>query len=385
MEDRMIYRELGGTGIKVSEIGLGCEGFAGKDEAFTNEMFKTALEHGVNCMDLYSSDPDLRSRVGKALRGKRDGFVMQAHLCSVWQDGQYKHSRNMDEVRASFEDLLSRLETSYLDVGMIHYVDSVPAWREIADGDVMEYALELKKAGKIRHIGISSHNPAAALEAVNSGLIEVLMFSVNPCYDLQPGDEDVEKLWAEESYKKPLLNMDPDREALYEACQRLGVGITVMKAFGGGDLLSEYSPAGKALTVTQCIHYALTRPGVASVMSGVHGMEQLMASLAYETAKDSEKDYAAALASFPKISWKGHCMYCGHCAPCPQGIDVATVTKFLNLAKAQGAVPETVREHYAALRHTAGTCAECGGCEKRCPFGVAVRENMSLAKKIFGR
>jgi len=385
MEDRMTYRELGGTGIKVSEIGLGCEGFAGKDEAFTNEMFKTALEHGVNCMDLYSSDPDLRSRVGKALRGKRDGFVMQAHLCSVWQDGQYKHSRNMDEVRASFEDLLSRLETSYLDVGMIHYVDSVSAWREIANGDVMEYVLELKKAGKIRHVGISSHNPAAALEAVNSGLIEVLMFSVNPCYDLQPGDEDVEKLWAEESYKKPLLNMDPDREALYEACQRLGVGITVMKAFGGGDLLSEYSPAGKALTVTQCIHYALTRPGVASVMSGVHGMEQLMASLAYETAKDSEKDYAAALASFPKISWKGHCMYCGHCAPCPQGIDVATVTKFLNLARAQGTVPETVREHYAALRHTAGACAECGGCEKRCPFGVAVQENMSLAKKIFGR
>ena len=381
----MTYRELGRTGLNVSEIGLGCEGFAGKDDAFTNEIFKIALEHGVNCMDLYSSDPDLRSRIGKALRGKRDGFIMQAHLCSVWQDGQYKCSRNIGEVKASFEDLLSRLETSYVDIGMIHYVDSVPAWREIADGDVMKYALELKKAGKIRHIGLSSHNPAAALEAVNSGLIEVLMFSVNPCYDLQPGDEDVEKLWAEESYQKPLLGMHPDREALYEACQRLGVGITVMKAFGGGDLLSEYSPAGKALTVNQCIHYALTRPGVAAVMSGVHGVEQLMASLAYETANDSEKDYAAALASFPKISWKGHCMYCGHCAPCPQGIDVATVTKFLNLAKAQGMVPETVREHYAVLRHKAGECAECGGCEKRCPFGVAVRENMRLAKKIFGR
>ena len=74
------------------------------------------------------------------------------------------------------------------------------------------------------------------------------MFSVNACYDLLPGDEDCENLWAEESYKKPLFNIDPKREELYETCQRLGVGITVMKAFGGGDLLSEYSPAGKAMT-----------------------------------------------------------------------------------------------------------------------------------------
>lgn len=381
----MIYRDLGSTGIKVSEIGLGCEGFAGKDNAFTNKMFKTALEHGINCMDLYSSNPDLRSSIGKALRGKRDGFVMQAHICSVWQDGQYKCTRNIDAVRASFEDLLIRLETSYIDIGMIHYVDSVDTWHEIADGEVMKYALELKEAGKIRHIGMSSHNPVVALEAVRSGLIEVLMFSINPCYDLQPGDEDIEKLWAEESYEKPLLNMDADREVLYEECQRLGVGITVMKAFGGGDLLSENSPAGKALTVSQCIHYALTRPGVATVMSGVHTLDQLQASLAYENASDAAKDYAAAFATFPKISWSGHCMYCGHCAPCPQGIDVAAVTKFLNLSKAQGTVPETVREHYAALPHTAGDCVECGGCEERCPFGVAVRKNMILAKDTFGK
>jgi len=379
----MIYRELGRTGIMVSEIGLGCEGFAKKEEDFVEEMFKMALAHGVNCMDLYSPDPELRDRIGKVLRGKRENFIIQAHLCSAWQGGQYKCTRNINEVKAAFEDLLARLETSYIDIGMIHYVDSVSAWREIANGDVMKYALELKESGKIRCIGVSSHNPAVALEAVNSGLIEVLMFSVNPCYDLQPGDEDVEKLWAEESYKTPLLNIDPAREMLYETCQRLGVGITVMKAFGGGDLLSEYSPAGKALTVNQCIHYALTRPGVASVMSGVHGVEQLMASLAYETAPDSEKDYAAALASFPKISWKGHCMYCGHCAPCPQGIDVATVTKFLNLTKAQGTVPETVREHYAALPHTAADCVKCGECEKRCPFSVEVRKNMALARETF--
>lgn len=77
-------------------------------------------------------------------------------------------------------------------------------------------------------------------------------------------------------------------------------------------------------------------------------------------------------------------MYCGHCAPCTKGIDVASVTKFLNLAKAQGEVPETVREHYALLSATAKACVECGACEKRCPFGVPVIENMRQAREIFG-
>lgn len=254
------------------------------------------------------------------------------------------------------------------------------------NGDVMRYAQELKASGVIRTIGLSSHNPAVALAAVNSGLIDVLLFSVNPCYDLQPGNEDVESLWDEKNYAEPLLNMDPERQLLYETCQRLGVGITVMKAFGGGDLLSEtLSPAGKALTALQCIHYALTRPGVASVMVGARSMEDLAASIAYETAAESEKDYARALASMPKISWQGHCMYCGHCAPCPKGIAVADVTKFLNLAVAQGEVPETVREHYKVLPHHAGECIQCGLCETRCPFQVPIMENMRRAAELFGK
>lgn len=380
----MIYRNLGGTGLKVSEIGLGCEGFLEKDGAFTERMFARAFEGGVNVMDLYSPDPDMHVRVGRAVGGRRKDFVYQAHLCTVWQNGQYKATRRMDEVVPSFEKMLKNLGTDYIDVGMIHYVDSAATWKQVTEGGVAEYARKLKKEGKIRHIGMSSHNPVVALEAVKSGLVEVLMFSVNPCYDLLPGDEDVDKLFAEESYEKPLFNLDPVREELYETCQRLGVGITVMKVYGGGDLLTDNSPAGKALTPAQCIHYALTRPAVTSVMIGAHSEKELADALAYESASDAEKDYASVFATFPKISWKGHCMYCGHCAPCPKGIDVASVTKFLNLSKAQGSVPETVREHYAALSAKAGDCIACGACEKRCPFGVKVIENMREAKRIFG-
>ena len=179
--------------------------------------------------------------------------------------------------------------------------------------------------------------------------------------------------------------MDADRQELYETCSRLGVGITVMKAFGGGDLLNEQlSPAGKSLTPCQCIHYALTRPAVATVLSGARTEQELQESLAYVTASEEDRDFAKAFAGFPRMSWKGHCMYCGHCAPCPKEIDVAAVTKFLNLSKAQGSVPETVREHYQLLAHKADECVECGACEKRCPFEVAVIENMRQAREVFG-
>lgn len=77
-------------------------------------------------------------------------------------------------------------------------------------------------------------------------------------------------------------------------------------------------------------------------------------------------------------------MYCGHCAPCPVAIDVAALTKLLVLAEGHGEIPETVREHYAALAHHAGECVGCGQCESRCPFEVRVRENMARARRVFG-
>lgn len=380
----MEYRELGNTGLRASVIGMGCEGMTEDHYAMCAKLFDEAEKLGINYFDLYASDPELRAAVGRALKGRREKFIIQSHICSVWKNGQYLRTRRLDEVRAGFEEMMALLDVETIDVGMIHYCDAMSDWEAIVQNGILDYARELKAAGRIKHIGLSSHNPLVAERAILEGKIEVLMFSVNPCYDLQPASEDVDELWADRNYTKELMNMDPDRQRLYEVAAREGVGITVMKAFAGGELLGSNQIAGVSLTASQCIAYALSRPAVSVVLAGAHSVEQLQESAAYCDADDAARDYAAALASFPRVSWVGHCMYCSHCEPCPMFIDIASVTKFLHLAEAQGHTPETVREHYAALEHHAGDCIGCGSCETRCPFGVSIRENMRKAAALFG-
>lgn len=370
----MTYRRLGRTNIDVSVIALGCEGFSHKTPDEVRSEMDFAVSQGINFIDLYSSNPDLRTAIGYAIKGRRHKLVIQGHLGSAWQDGQYLRTRDMAMVRAAFEDLLERLGTNYVDVGMIHYVDEQADYDAIMQGEFMEYVRKLKKKRRIRSVGLSTHSVSIATQAAQSGLIDVLMFSLSPGYDLTVENGRI-------------TGVAPDRAALYELCAMNGVAIDVMKAFGGGNLLSdERSPFGHALTPVQCIEYALSRPGVASVMCGCNGLEQMKADLAWTTATRKQRDFLPVLASVTSADWKGICMYCTHCAPCPQGIDVASVNKYLNLALAHSGeeIPETVRDHYNLLAHHASECIECARCERRCPFDVPIISHMHKAAKVFG-
>lgn len=382
----MRYRELGRTGLKVSEIGFGGEWMDGTPGEVLS-VVRAADDAGINILDCWMPDPVRRSNLGDALRelGARDRWVIQGHLGSTWQNGQYVRTRDLAQVRPAFEDLLRRFHTDYVDLGMIHYVDSDAEYAEATCGPFMDYVRELHAAGTVRHIGLSTHNPEIALRAAENPEIEMILFSVNPAFDTMPASEDLDDYFGEAGVAGAQDNITPERAALYARCVETGCGITVMKGYMGGRLFdAETSPFGVALTPMQCIHYALTRPAVASIMVGYATPEHVAEAVAYETATASERDYATVLAAAPRHAYFGSCTYCGHCAPCPRGIDIASVNKFFDLAGMHGQVPDSLVEHYRALSAHAGDCVGCRACEARCPFGVHIVDKMSRAHELFG-
>ncbi|MCX4317466.1 MAG: aldo/keto reductase [Lachnospiraceae bacterium] len=380
----MRYRELGMTGMKVSEIGLGGEWLERHNTEETKAVIERCAQHGINILDCWMSEPKVRSNIGAAIEGKRKEWIIQGHIGSTWQNGPYVRTRDIEKVKEAFEDLLVRLRTDYVDLGMIHFVDEAAEFeRLMAGGDYIDYVRELKRTGKIREIGLSTHNPAVAKMAAMHGEIAMILFSVNPAFDLLPATEDLNQYFADR-YDETLGGIAPEREELYRICEQRGVGITVMKGYAGGRLFSaQTSPFGVALTPVQCLHYALTRPGVASVMTGCETPEQVEAAVAYETASEEEKNYASVLADAPHHAYSGQCTYCGHCAPCPVQIDIAMVNKLYDLAAMQEEVPATVRAHYQQLSVQADACIGCRSCEERCPFGVAVAERMGKTRELF--
>ncbi|WP_026486037.1 aldo/keto reductase [Caldanaerobius polysaccharolyticus] len=383
----MEYRILGRTGIKVSVIGIGGEGFENKGYEDCEAIIDCAIKEGINFFDLYNSNPEVRSNVGKALsKYPRSSFVIEGHLCSTWDRGQYRRTRDINEVVNAYEDFLTRMQLDYVDVGMIHYVDDQKDFNNIFNGEIIKYAKGLKEKGVIKSLGISTHNTDIAFKAVETGIIDVILFSINAAYDMLPAIEDVNILFEESTFKnRTYEGIDPKRDRLYRTCENAGVALTVMKGYAAGVLLSDKeSPFEKALTPVQCLHYCLTRPAVASVMVGVSNTNQILAATAYVTASNKEKDYSEVLANAPRSSFSGHCMYCGHCAPCSKKIDIALVNKYLDLALIQENVPETLKNHYNLLEHHASECIECGICMKNCPFGVDIINKMKQAVKLFG-
>lgn len=381
----MKYRKLGKTGLEVSEIGLGGEWLERHDYKETKAVIDACAEEEINILDCWMAEPNVRTNIGKAIRETRSRWIVQGHIGSTWQNGQYVRTRDMKYVVPAFEDLLKRMQTDYVDIGMIHYVDEAAELERIMNSAYIEYIHKLKRDGIIRHVGMSTHNPAVAKTAVLSGEIEMLLFSINPAFDLLPASEDINEMFAEQ-YASGLDRIASERLELYQLCEEKGIGITVMKGYAGGRLFdAKSSPFGMALTPVQCLHYALTRPAVASVLVGYDTPEQVREACAYETADDIQKDYATVLANAPQHAFSGgQCTYCGHCAPCPSGIDIAMVNKLYDLASMQPEVPLSVKAHYLEMAKGAKDCVECGGCEKRCPFGVKVMDKMREARDIFG-
>lgn len=329
----MEYRKLPHGEEQISVIGLGTSSIGMAGEKEIEATMALAIENGINYFDMASADAAPFPAFGRVLSGRREKVYLQVHFGANYQGGKYGWTTDLDTVKRSIDWQLSALATDYIDFGFLHCIDEQADWQRVAKGGILDYLLQLKEQGIVRHIGLSSHTPGIAHQVLDTGILDMLMFSINPAYDYQKeGDYAIGNI--------------QERLSLYQRCQAEGIGISVMKAFSGGQLLhAKTSPFGKALTEYQCIQYALDKPGVITVLPGVRNREDLQRILGFEKSAPQEKDYSI-LGTFASQEAQGICVYCNHCQPCPAGLDVGLINKYYDLAQAGDKLAEN---HYAGL------------------------------------
>ncbi len=367
----MEYRQLphGSENEKFSVLGLGMGGIQNTPPDEIEAIIRKAIGCGINFFDLCAGGA-VYAPFGRAIRGQREKVFLQVHFGAVYDEkGEYGWCRDFDTIQKTFQWELETLGTDYADFGFLHCVDEESDFEKLVEIGLVDYLKELKEKGIVRHIGFSSHTPSVANRILDTGLIDMMMFSINPAYDFEKGDE----------YG---IGSVRERMDLFRRCQRQGVGISVMKPFFAGQLLTaDQSPFGVALTHSQCLQYAIDRPGVLVAVPGVQTMDHLDEVLQFLTAAPEEKDYSI-IGSFTADTITGTCVYCNHCQPCPAGIDIGLVNKYYDLALAGD---DIAANHYDKLSVTADACLQCGHCDSRCPFGVQQGQRMLKIAKKFGK
>ena len=364
----MEYRVLPHGGEKLSVIGMGASVIGAQPQEEIIATVRAAMESGINLFDMAGGHATIFEAYGKAFAGRRDQVYLQVHFGANYTTGEYGWTTNPEEIRKSVAWQLEKLQTDYIDFGFIHCIDEQSDLEAYVQKGVLELILKLKKRGVIRHIGLSSHTPALVHKVLDMGIVDIVMFSINPVYDYGQGAYGI--------------GSAAERQELYCRCEREGVAISVMKPFCGGQLLdAQKSPFRQALTKNQCIQYALDKPGVVSVLPGYGSLAELREVLDYLNAPFEDRDYSV-ISTYTPEDTKNKCVYCQHCHPCPMGLDIALMNKYYDLSKLGDAL---AKEHYLTLAKTAGDCVQCGHCNGRCPFHVDQMKRMQEITAYFGK
>lgn len=364
----MEYRKLPKGSENIGTLGLGMGGIQNCSPDEIEAVINSAISNGINFFDLCAGGKSVYEPFGRAIQGKRDKIYFQLHFGAVYKEnGEYGWSRDLSTIKNTFEWEMNALQTDYVDFGFLHCIDEDSDFEAIQKNGIFDYVKELKENGIVRHIGFSSHTPSVAQKIIDTGVIDMMMFSLNPAYDLERGDE----------YG---IGTNSERSALLKRCEAEGIGVSVMKPFHGGQLLTERtSPFKIALTKNQCIQYCLDRPAVLTVVPGGRGINDLDELLKYPASTADERDYSV-IGEFTPKSAVGNCVYCNHCQPCPAGIDIGIVNKYYDLSLAGD---KMAANHYDKLAIKAGACLKCGHCDRRCPFKVKQQDKMNKIAEYF--
>ena len=353
----MKKRVLGRTGVEVGVIGIGVEHLnISKDNM--DAVFDLAVESDVNYVDLVYNDPlESHSRhwqaIAPAIQRHRDSLV----LCAHW--GFIDHEP-IETCERSFNEVLELTGNGFAEIAMMTMVDQEQTWREWAARSIL-LLREYQRDRRIGFIGLSTHKHEIARLAVESGLIDVLMFPVN-------------------LYGHP---QNEGHSRLLDFCEEKQVGVVAMKPYYGGKLISSYGrPTG--ISPAECLHYVLSQP-VSTVVPGFQSPAHLRVAVESET-KPFEASRYGPIGKELSSRLKGQCVQCQHCLPCPAEIRIPAVIQsadYLDYYSGTEWSEEMNRSFYDRLPVKASACTECGVCMDRCPFEVDVIGKMHRAVEIF--
>jgi predicted aldo/keto reductase-like oxidoreductase len=379
----MEFRRLGKTNIDVGILGLGTEYIWHDPIERVEEVVLEAIESGVNYIDIFMGSPDVRNNLGIVLKKRRKELLIAGHLGCIDIEGQYAKTRDVKISRKFIDDFYKRLQTDYTDILFLHNINEEKEFEEaFGSGGILDLALSLKKEGRTRFIGFSSHKVPVSLKALRSEYIEVFMFPVNPAFDILPGTTGHDEILDNDNKELIVAAIDiKERTLLYQECLQRDIGFVAMKPYGAGRIFSLLKDnSEKAKVALQCLNYALTRPGVSTVIPGCKNASEVRSALRYLKAKEADRDHSFLIKNLD-LNLQGKCMYCNHCQPCPERLDIAAITQLADAA--EEGLTDLLNKKYLILGNKASACKKCKTCEKRCPFGVSVTTNMEKAIKIF--
>lgn len=322
---------LGKTALKVKTLGFGGIPIQRVSEKEAVNVVKRCYELGINYYDTARGYTNSEERIGIALEDVREEVVLAT------KSGRRSSKDLLNELETS----LKNLRTDWIDVYQLHNVSSHDAWEQIkGPGGALEALYAARDEGKIKHLGITSHDPAVLADIVREDIFETIMIPYN------------------------YLTSKPE-EYLLPLCKANNVGTIIMKPFGGG----AFSNANTALKfVLNKENVDITIPGMMTIAEVEENYEVTLSShnLSPEELELIELDKKTLGTQF--------CRACNYCQPCPQEIPITMLLRAESqFLKRMGWRPGT-EERFSEAIKKANTCIQCGVCEERCPYHLPIRK-----------
>lgn len=334
----MKYLKFGSTGLTVSQFGFGGIPIQRVDDRQADDILRCAYDNGVTFFDTAAGYGSSEERIGKALERVRDKCV----IATKNPADDYKTCKDL------FQRSLARLRTDFIDLFQFHNIANAERYSKVmAPGGAYEFALEARAAGQIRHIGFSSHGAAIALEMVRSGRFESIQYPFN------------------------LIGDAPAGETFPEAVRR-GMGVIVMKPFGGGAISS----------AAAAFKFLRQFPGYVPI-PGIQTEAELKELLDIYSRENVVTD--ADLAEWQHIRSEigaVYCRRCSYCMPCPQGVVITTLTvldSFVNRFPRERMLDNEWMKAVESL----DKCIDCGECEAKCPYHLGIRALMRKRRDAY--